>query len=102
MNLTNEALPSDSIYGELNRLVENDVIDFDVVRGTEPLFDVDHYDLKLIAKEILEKKGFVVDAPRTELLGRYDVIAEKGDYKINVEVGVTPIKRIWANLNNFN
>jgi hypothetical protein len=102
MNLTNEKLPEDNIYGELNRLVDNDVIDFDVVKGTEPLFEADHYGLKLIAKEILEKKGFVVHAPKTEIFGLYDVIAEKGDHKINVEVGITPIRRIWANLNNFN
>ncbi len=102
MKMTNTPLPCDSIYGEMARFVENDIVDFDVIKGTKIILECDHYDLKLIAKELLEKRGFVVDAPKGELEGMFDVIAKKGEYEVNVEVGNTPVGRIWANLNRFN
>lgn len=102
MKLAKTPLPCDTIYGELERFVENDIIDFDAIIGDEKLYEIDHYLLKLKAKQILEVRGFEVDAPRSEIFGCYDVIAKKGDYQINAECGVTPVARIWNNLSRFN
>jgi len=90
MKLAKIPLPCDIIYGELERFAENDIIDFDAIIVYEKLYEIDHYLLKLKAKQILENRGFEVDAPRSEIFGCYDVIAKKGDYQINVECGVTP------------
>jgi hypothetical protein len=101
MRLTKEALPYDTIYREFAKLVDNDIVDYDILQTGLTHEGFNHYKLKLIAQKILEERGFTVDAPREELMGRFDVIAQKGEIRINVEVGITPLVRIWDNLCDF-
>ena len=87
----------------LKELVNHSIITLDVLilEGTRQE-QTSHYELKLVMKGVLEEKGFKVTAPQHELLGRLDLIAQKDDYMINGEVGMTPDSRVWENLYKFN
>lgn len=86
---------------QFERLIDTDVVDFDVMIIERDVSRLSHYELKQIAKPILEERGFNVLAPKGEIHAMYDVIARKGDIEINVEVGITPICRIYGNLQKF-
>jgi len=84
-------------------MIRTDMLDFDAVVVEKDVSTFSHFDLKQLAKQILEERGFKVKigGVRGELYGRFDVLAEKENVEVNVECGETPLRRIFHNLKVF-